>query len=114
MGFTAPQASKKTFDGDEASSQAPLPPPCFAGWSHSPAPLRSVVAERYLLPGRLALNLRQVVRAVAGFHLLRLAGELDGQALRRVGRHERQNIGHLARLDLGGDVEQHAAVEAVE
>jgi hypothetical protein len=34
--------------------------------------------------------------------------------LRRVRRHLRQDIGHVARLDLGGDVEQHAALGAVE
>src|SRR6202044_596290 len=110
MGFTAPQASKKTFGGHEASSQAPPPPPCFAGWSPSPA---IAGADEELLR-RLGLDFRQRVRVVALLDLLRLAGELDGQVLPRVGQHKRQNIRYFARLDLGNDFEQHASVEGIE
>src|ERR1700692_2410544 len=135
------QASKETFGANEALSQAPPPPPCFRLRALRVGGLNPAVARRASEGGsqggpplppsrvrfggqvagadeellrRLALDFRQVARARALLDLLRLAGELDGQVLRRVGRHQRQYIRHFARLDLGDDLEQHADVEAVE
>src|ERR1700722_17514606 len=70
-------------------------------------------AGRPSIRGRGALDLRQIGRlrrlALGGAHR-----QLDGQSLRVLGHHLRQNLGHGPRIDLPGDLEQDLDVEAVE
>src|SRR5215472_3948536 len=78
---------------------------------------RASLPRRYttcrLLPGRLALDLRQFGGAVLR-RPLRLAGEFDGEALGDVGRHLRHDVRHGARIDLRRDLDQHVHVEPIE
>src|ERR1019366_5138877 len=65
-------------------------------------------------PVRLAFDLRKLVRILRFWLRTGAVSEFDGKPLGAFRRHLREDFRHLARIDLGRDLDQYLQVEAIE